>query len=216
MSAFRWAIAVALVCAAGCKKDREQATPPERWAEHAERGAGAESDPARVAAQESERGRKACQSYVDQVCDCALKVPDLGSECEMARSRPQALAMNQRAAMADGNATERDRLAIRANADQIARACIEDAAALMKRGCAPPKSATATAADQATEAGAAASGSAKPAPTIGSGSPDRAKPARTEKPARPTKAETPPPSRKGSGPVPAPPPEPEPLQDLTR
>jgi hypothetical protein len=99
-----------------------------------------EAAPSRITPEEADRGRKACESYVDQVCDCALKVPDLTSECDMARSRPKALDMNLRAAMAEGNATERDRLAIQANAAQIARACIEDSAALVVRGCEPPRS----------------------------------------------------------------------------
>jgi hypothetical protein len=92
----------------------------------------------RLSEAEAERGRKACEGYVDQVCDCALRVPELTEECEMARSRPRALDMNLRAAMAEGNATERDRRAIQANAEQIARACIEDAAALVVRGCERP------------------------------------------------------------------------------
>jgi hypothetical protein len=100
-----------------------------------ERGQSGAGGPPRITAQEADRGRQACQSYVDQVCDCALKVADLTSECDLARSRPKALEMNLRAAMAEGNATERDRRAIQANARQIAEACIEDAAALVKRGC---------------------------------------------------------------------------------
>jgi hypothetical protein len=103
-----------------------------------EEGTGSGGDPAappRIGVQEADRGRQACQSYADQVCDCALKIADLTSECDLARSRPSALDMNLRAAMAEGNATERDRRVIQANARKIAQACIEDAAALVTRGC---------------------------------------------------------------------------------
>jgi hypothetical protein len=101
-------------------------------------GAGArEAGPPPIGADEAARGRKACQGYVDRVCECALKVPDLSGECELARSRPGALDLNLRAAAAQGNATLRDRIAVQNNARAIARACIEDTAALARRGCAP-------------------------------------------------------------------------------
>ncbi|HKE15495.1 MAG TPA: hypothetical protein VKB80_11545 [Kofleriaceae bacterium] len=100
-------------------------------------GAGArEAGPPPIGADEAERGRKACQGYVDKVCECALEVADLSSECELARSRPGALDLNIRAAAAAGNATLRDRIAVQNNARAIARACIEDTAALARRGCA--------------------------------------------------------------------------------
>lgn len=119
---------VAAGTAAGCAKSRD------REPEAGESGSQPPAPP-RIGAQEADRGRKACQGYVDQVCDCALKIPDLTGECDLARSRPKALDMNLRAAMAEGNATEKDRRAIQANARQIAQACLEDGAALVKRGC---------------------------------------------------------------------------------
>ena len=118
-----------------------------------------------IAAAEADRGRKACQAYVDQVCECALKSADLAGECELARSRPEALDMNMRAAMAEGNATERDRVAIQANARKIAQACIEDSAALAKRGCAMPGVSGAGAAAPGSDPGSAAPpAEAAPAP----------------------------------------------------
>ena len=122
------------LCAVGCRKtDRpaaDQAQPPREAA----------TDPSRASAAEAERGREACRSYVDQVCACAETNAELAEECSMARARPQALDMSLRSAAAAGNATEKDRRSIQANAEQIARACIEDAAALVKRGCAAPRS----------------------------------------------------------------------------
>ncbi len=119
--------AAVLVAAVGCGKRKS--------GEERAGSAGDPTAPPRITNQEADRGRQACESYVDQVCECALKIADLTSECELARSRPAALDMNLRAAMAEGNATDRDRRAIQANARQIAQACIEDAAALLKRGC---------------------------------------------------------------------------------
>jgi len=177
-SALMWALA-----AGACAKSQ-----PERdRAGDGEPAGGASAPPPRIAPEEAERGRKACDSYVEQVCNCALAKPELAAECDMARARPQALDMSLRAAMAEGNATERDRRAIHANALQIARACIEDAAALIPRGCAAP-------------------GASEPAPNAR----DATTPAR----ARPSSARRKTPV--GSGPVPAPPPEPEPIQDQTK
>lgn len=129
-------IALALAALGGCTQgDRTAAKEPPA----VEPGAPSDSDRSRRSAAEAERGRQACRSYVAQVCACAEKDAELNSECDMARSRPQALEMSLRAAVADGNATEKDRRSIQANAEQIARACIEDAAALVKRGCAAPR-----------------------------------------------------------------------------
>jgi hypothetical protein len=116
-----------------------------------------------ITAEEATRGRQACETYVDQVCECALKVEDLTSECELARTRPGALDLNLRAAAAEGSANLRDRVAIQANARAIARACIQDAAALVKRGCE-------ISAETAAPSGSAPAGSAK----VQSGAPEPA------------------------------------------
>lgn len=126
-------IALALAALGGCKKsDRAASEPPAARPEAA-------AEPSGMSAAEAERGREACKSYVAQVCACAEKDAELASECDMARARPQALDMSLRSAAAEGNATAKDRRSIQANAEQIASACIEDAAALVKRGCAAPR-----------------------------------------------------------------------------
>jgi len=128
----RFAVSVALLALlAGCGKSEEPAPPPATVA----------SPPNAMSADEAERGRKACQAYADQVCDCALKLSDLSKECELARTRPGAFDMNLRAAAAEGNTTLRDRVSIQHNARAIAQACIEDSAAMIKRGCAISESA---------------------------------------------------------------------------
>jgi len=140
--------------AAGCGKSDE-----------GERGAGAAPQmPNPISADEATRGRQACETYVDQVCECALKVEDLTSECELARTRPGALDLNLRAAAAEGSANLRDRVAIQANARAIARACIQDAAALVKRGCEVSAETAAPSSSAPAESAKAQPGAQAPAP----------------------------------------------------
>ncbi len=84
---------------------------------------------------EADVGRQACNAYVQQVCGCVGKMPELKDECEMAKARPNAFEMNTRAAMAQGNADSKDRRALVANARKIMRSCVEDSSALVKKGC---------------------------------------------------------------------------------
>lgn len=125
-------IAVALAMASGaCKKTEEEPA-----------GSGGAPPVESLASSEVEMGRKACAAYVAQVCGCVEKQPDLKEECEMARARPDAFEMNTRASLAEGDASGKDRRILIANSRKIMRACIEDAAALVKKGCAPPASPT--------------------------------------------------------------------------
>jgi hypothetical protein len=146
--------ALLLLCAAGCRKSDD-----------GEREASATKEmPDPIGAEEAKRGRQACESYVDQVCECALKVQDLTSECELARTRPGALDLNLRAAAAEGSANLRDRVAIQANARAIARACIQDAAALVKRGCEISAETAAPSNSAPAESAKAPTGAPEPAP----------------------------------------------------
>ncbi len=129
--------AALLAFATGCRKSDEPA-----------QGNATAPPPNPISSTEADRGRQACERYADQVCECALAQPDLTSECELARTRPDALDLNLRAAMATGNTTTRDLVSIQANARKIARACIQDAGALVKRGC-PISEAAATRASPA-------------------------------------------------------------------
>jgi hypothetical protein len=171
------AVAAVVALLGGCARDRSgeaEATGAER---------------PRMTPQEADRGRAACEAYVDQICDCALAQAELTEDCELARSLPQALDMNLRAAVAEGNATERDRAAILVNARKIAQSCIEDSAALVKRGCQD-----------------------RPDPDPqGSARRERSAPPKVSPPAA-----RPEPGPQERRPVPAPPPEPEPLLDPTR
>ena len=128
--------AALLALATGCHKGDEPA-----------QGSGP-PPPEPISSTEADRGRKACETYAEQVCHCALAKPELTSECELARARPAALDQNLRAARAAGNTTVRDVVSIQANARKIARACIQDGAALVVRGC-PVSEAAATRASPA-------------------------------------------------------------------
>lgn len=121
-------IALALAMASGaCKKTEEEPG-----------GAGALPPVKELSQSEADLGRKACAAYVAHVCGCVEKQPDLKEECEMSRARPEAFELNTRAALAEGDASGKDRRILIANSRKIMRACIEDAAALVKKGCPPP------------------------------------------------------------------------------
>lgn len=122
-----WIALVLAMAAGGCKKTEEE--PAET---------GALPPVKELASGEVEMGRKACGAYVAQVCGCVEKQPDLKAECEMARARPEAFEMNTRAALAEGDASGKDRRILIANSRKIMRACIEDTADLVKKGCPPP------------------------------------------------------------------------------
>ena len=123
----RAAIVAALVAslAGGCKKSKEEPAA----------GGGPERPPSPITPAEADTGRKACAAYVEHVCDCALKLPELAEQCDLAGAQPDALEMNLRAALAEGNATDEDRRALLANTRKIMRSCIEQSAALAAKGC---------------------------------------------------------------------------------
>jgi hypothetical protein len=141
----RWTVVALALLAAGCREKKPaEGEPPPPATELMAQG-------------EAEVGKAACNAYVEQVCGCVDKMADLQEECELSRARPDAFEMNTRAAMAQGDANTKDRRALIANARKIMRSCIEDAAALAKKGC-PMK---------ATGGGPAPATPAPPAPAPG-------------------------------------------------
>jgi hypothetical protein len=125
------ALIAVLAGATACHKSEEPAQ------------ARVEPPPDPITATEVERGRQACEHFAEQVCDCALARPEMTSECDLARTRAGAFDLNVRAARASGHTSTRDVASIQANARKIMRACIEDAAKLVVRGC-PVSEAAAT------------------------------------------------------------------------
>ena len=134
----RTAAALGLALAlAGCKGTPDE--KPEPGGTAAEPGGAAAPEPPElISASEAQTGRDACKAYSEQVCRCAGQegmAEELRSGCEMSSSRLEALELNLRAAVAEGDATAEDRRAVAANARKIVRGCIEDASALAARGC---------------------------------------------------------------------------------
>ena len=126
----RVALLAALALVAGCReKKAAEGEPPPPMIEPMEEG-------------ELQVGKEACNAYVEQVCGCVAKIPELFEECQLAPARANAFEMNTRAAMAQGDANSKDRRSLVANARKIMRSCIEDASELVKKGCpmtpAPP------------------------------------------------------------------------------
>ena len=121
---------------AGCKGTPDEAPAPGGAAAEPG-GAAAPEPPELISASEAQTGRDACKAYGEQVCRCAGEegMEELKAECEMSASRLEALELNLRAAVAEGDATLEDRRAVAANARKIVRSCIEEASALASRGC---------------------------------------------------------------------------------
>lgn len=92
--------------------------------------------PPNLSPSELARGREACQTYADRVCQCATSQPDLATECDLAKARPDALAMTT-AGLADKHGP-RDVAALRVSARQIIKACIEADARLDPATCPRP------------------------------------------------------------------------------
>ena len=150
-------IVVGLLALVACKNEEPQpgAPPPPP------------PDTQPITTGETDLGKKACAAYVAQVCKCAESKAELKEECEMARARPEAFEMNTRAALASGDATSKDRRILVANSRKIMRSCIEDSAALMKKGCSLDQTALAPAPATPEAPAPATPAPATPAPAPG-------------------------------------------------
>ena len=74
----RLLLVVALVAlVAACKKSDKKAEPTPTVAA--------------MPAEEIKRNEDACKAYVERVCACAAKVPDVAKQCELARALPDAI-----------------------------------------------------------------------------------------------------------------------------
>ena len=87
-----------------------------------------------IAAEEIQRGKDACKDYVDRVCACAAKVPEVKPQCDLARALPDALRVQLEYAQA-GETSKNDVLAAQAAVRKVVKECIEETAKLPSVGC---------------------------------------------------------------------------------
>ena len=107
------ALLVGLVVAAGCKG--EEKTPGGR--------------PKPISVAERERGKNACEAYVERLCTCAKAKPELAERCELKHAKPEALVL---ALEVDDSpeAAPREVAQAQDQARKIIAKCIEENAAL--------------------------------------------------------------------------------------
>lgn len=90
---------------------------------------------------EAERAKKACDSYVARVCQCATEHSDMEKECELAKGVPQALQLNLDVAGAQGLTTLQQH-AMKATARQISDNCFSNDSKLDLQKCPRPDNAS--------------------------------------------------------------------------
>ena len=115
----RLALVVALLAATGCKKRETE-----------------KSQPAVPAMPEAEvkRSQDACAQYVERVCACAEKVPDVAKQCELARALPEAVRIGLEVAASPDSKpdiVQQSYTSVR----KTAKECIEQTAKLPALGC---------------------------------------------------------------------------------
>ena len=91
-----------------------------------------------ISDKEAERGKKACEAYVQRLCKCSESHDEHLKSCELAKAMPSALEMNLRTAQAKGNLERRDKAAVVHSARQIIRRCVENEVRLDDEECPRP------------------------------------------------------------------------------
>ena len=113
------ALVVALVAASGCKKQEAKQAPPAV---------------ATMPEAEVKRSQDACAQYVERVCACAEKVPDVAKQCELARALPEAVRIGLEVAASPDSKpdiVQQSYTSVR----KTAKECIEQTAKLPALGC---------------------------------------------------------------------------------
>lgn len=85
-------------------------------------------------AEEVTRGRKACETYVARVCECAKSHTDLADECALSKARPEAFELNLNVIASEG-LSKIEVQAAKVEARKIAAACFEADARLEVSKC---------------------------------------------------------------------------------
>lgn len=119
----RWlllGISLLMLAPAGCSK------------ESGEKSAEPVVDP--LPKEEIDRGRTACQSYVDRVCECAKTQAGMADECALAKGRPEALKLNIDLMTSPGLPVVEAK-AVKVEARKIIAACFADEGRLDPATC---------------------------------------------------------------------------------
>jgi hypothetical protein len=120
-----------LLAAAGCKKDEEGAA----GGASAARGPGGDQSKS-IGQDEVNQGMALCRGLVDRLCKCAEKDPSVKDACDLARARPDALAMHIKyLGGSEGPISTRERLEAEAGARKVIAACVKADSALDPARC---------------------------------------------------------------------------------
>jgi hypothetical protein len=117
----RLALVFTCVALVGCAKKQDAPPPP---------GPAAPAMPA----EEVQRSRDACQTYVEKVCACADKTPALQKQCDLARALPDAVRLGLEVA-ASPDSKRNDVIGAQDSVRKAAKECIEEIAKLPALGC---------------------------------------------------------------------------------
>jgi hypothetical protein len=122
-------VALLLVGAAACKKDAGEAAPPA-----GEEGSASPTKP--MSQEEVNQGMALCRGQVDRLCKCAETEATLKDACDLARARPDALAMHIKyLGGSEGAISKRERLEAEAGARKVVAACVKADSALDPAKC---------------------------------------------------------------------------------
>ena len=88
-------------------------------------------------AEEVKRSEDACKTYVERVCACAAKVPDVAKQCELSRALPEAVRIGLETAASPDSAPDIVQQSY-SSVRKTAKECIEQTAKLPALGCPEP------------------------------------------------------------------------------
>jgi hypothetical protein len=114
----RWLLAIAVVAACAKKQDSGDSDP------HV---------PA-MSAEEVQRSQDACKVYVDKVCACAVKVPAVKQQCDLARALPDAVRIGVEVA-SNPSTAPKDVRGAQDSVRKTFKECVEQTAKLPALGC---------------------------------------------------------------------------------
>ena len=124
-------LVAALLVVGACKQADDDATAG------GGRDGGAAGDQSKsMSPEEVGQGMQLCQGYVRRVCRCAETDTSLAEDCELAKSRPDGLAMTVKfLAGSEGPISTRERLEAEAGARKVIAACVRADASLDPKTC---------------------------------------------------------------------------------